>query len=187
MVENKICSAYNKFNIKKIKGVEMRKLYWFVFLLIASMLMGCEDDSMDTIGLKELGIDQSKGEINNYVDTHGSLGDGVTYIEIKFSGDNAEDVESNLKDNENWIKLPLSNQLNTALYGTDDYISLLQSSDELPSIPEVSKGYYYFRDRYSDSMDSKEDAELLGRGSMNFDVVIYDIEKQILYIIQIDT
>jgi hypothetical protein len=68
----------------------MKKLIFLVFLLTMCILTGCKSNSIDNIGLKELGIDKSKGKLNNYVDSHGSMGDGCTYIEIQFDGNNAE-------------------------------------------------------------------------------------------------
>ncbi len=43
-----------------------------------------------------------------------------------------------------------------------------------PSFPEVEQGYYYFRDRHSQSQDPTDDSELFGRGSWNFILAVYD-------------
>jgi hypothetical protein len=140
------------------------------------------------ISLRELGIDKDKGQLNNYIDTHGSLGDGSTYIEIEFAGENADATEEELKDNKNWIRLPLTNNLQSAIYGDEETISLMQSfGDEIPPIPEISNGFYCFYDRHSESTDTSDDSELFSRYSFNFDILIYDMDEHILYIYQLDT
>jgi len=64
----------------------MKKLLFLVCLLLLGMFTSCESNNGDYVGLKQLGIDKSKGYLNNYTDTHGGfLGDGCTYIEIQFS------------------------------------------------------------------------------------------------------
>ncbi len=81
----------------------------------------------------------------------------------------------------------MTNNLQTAVYGNENFISLLNISDEIPSIPEITNGYYYFKDRHRDSTDNSDDTNLLGRNSFNFDIIIYDTEEDILYIFQLDT
>ncbi len=169
------------------EGVDMRRLMCILFLLIISILAACEGDS-ENISLKELGIDISEGQLTHYIDTHGSFGDGNTYIQIKFRGDNANTVEKELKENENWIQLPLTSNLHTAVYGDEYSKSFVLSFDkEIPAMPEISNGYYYFKDRNSESTDSSDDTDLFSRYSFNFDIILYDTDEHILYIFKLDT
>lgn len=166
----------------------MRKMIFIVIILILSILTGCDDNNTDNLGLKELGIDKSKGQLDQYIDTHGSLGDGSTYIKISFDGENADTVENELKESKYWRQLPLSGNLQTAVYGDEDNLSLVDSfGNDIPSIPTISDGYYYFKDRHSESKDSSDDSALFSRYSYNFDIIIYDMEKHILYIFKLDT
>jgi hypothetical protein len=166
----------------------MKKLILVIFLLVISIIAGCGIEDVEHIGLKELGIDKSKGSLSNNIDTHGSLGDGCTYTEIEFKCENADTVEDELKSNKHWKQLPLSLILNAAVYGNENMNSLVTSFDEgIPAIPDISNGYYYFKDRHSESTDSTDDSELFNRSSFNFDILLYDMDTHILYIFQLDT
>lgn len=168
--------------------ISMKKSLFVIFLLVISILAGCGIEDEEHIGLKELGIDKSKGSLSHSIDTHGSLGDGSTYIEIEFKGKNADTVEDELKSNKYWKPLPLSLCLNAAVYGNENMSSLVTSFDDgIPAIPDISNGYYYFKDRHSESTDSTDDSELFNRYSFNFDILLYDTDTHILYIYQLDT
>ncbi|MBP1756976.1 MAG: hypothetical protein H6Q59_3374, partial [Firmicutes bacterium] len=132
--------------------------------------------------------DKSKGYLNNYTDTHGGfLGDGCTYIEIQFSGDYTDTIENEFNENGKWRQLPLSKNLYKAVYGDEKYESLVDIDENISQIPEMSSGYYYFKDRHSESKDSSDDTYLFSRSSFNFDIILYDIDEHILYIFQLDT
>lgn len=92
-----------------------------------------------------------------------------------------------LKDNEDWIPLPLTKNLQKIVFGVDDFVSIFQTSNEIPELPVITNGYYYFKDRHSESTDSSDDTYLLSRSSFNFDVLIFDLDTHILYIFQLDT
>lgn len=165
----------------------LRKLMCVIFILAISILTGCGDDSEDIYD-SELGIDMSSGQITKSIDTHGSLGEGSTYIQVEFYGEDADTLENELKENDIWRKLPLSNNLRIAVYGDKNNMSLAQSFDEgIPAIPEISHGYYFFKDRHSDSLDSSDDLYLFSRYSFNFDILLFDSDEHIMYIFQFDT
>ena len=167
-----------------------KHLFLYLFLLciiIISQLTAC-DKSSTYKGLDDLGIDKSEGYLNCYVDTHGGFhGDGCTYIELKFAGEYVDQLERKLEDMEEWIPLPLTKNLSKVVFGDQDFVSIFQITDEIPELPKITQGYYYFKDRHSESTDSASDADLFNRYSFNFDLIIYDIETHILYIFQLDT
>jgi len=74
-----------------------------------------------------------------------------------------------------------------AVYGDEKYESLVDIDENISQIPEMSSGYYYFKDRHSESKDSSDDTYLFSRSSFNFDIILYDIDEHILYIFQLDT
>jgi hypothetical protein len=150
-------------------------------------LTGCDNENDNKKASDEFGIDLSDAIISKSIDTHGGfLGDGITYMEFKF--DHAVEVEKELKENKSWMPLPLSDNLQVVVYGDDDNKSLVQSFDkEVPAIPEVSEGYYYFKDRHSESTDSSDDSKIFKRNSFNFDIFIYDTAEHIMYFFQLDT
>ena len=133
-----------------------------------------------TGGIKEIakssGIDLGRGKEISFEDTHGGFhGDGCIFAKIGFEDSS---LTEDLKKNREWKKLPLSDNLNTFIYG--GYDSKLE-------IPKIKEGYYYFKDRHSESEDVRDDSELMSRASFNFTLLIYDSETDIMYIIEYDT
>ncbi len=166
----------------------MRKILCSALLVLLVILTGCKNNSLNRQNLKDLGIDISDGTIKQSIDTHGGMGDGSTYIEIEFSDEKAKDMEQGMKENEKWKLLPLTDNLQTAVYGNKSRESLITCFDEeIPAIPDIGKGYYYFYDRHYESKDHFDDTNLFGRYSFNFDVIIYDLGKHKLYLYQLDT
>lgn len=167
------------------------------FLLVVSFLfavIGCGADGSANF-LQELsqslGVDVSSGEILTQSDTHGGFhGDGTTVVEIQLTdSDLAKQIEEN--GNGEWNELPLTDNLTALVYGIHTEESsvgpMIHGGDNMPVIPEVENGYYYFLDRHSQSTDPKDDTKVLGRGSYNFTIAIYDADHQILYYMELDT
>ena len=54
------------------------------------------------------------------------------------------------------------------------------------NIPEIKNGYYYFYDRHANSKDTKDDTNIF-RGSFNFSLALYDLDADIMYLLEFDT
>ncbi len=137
-----------------------------------------------------LGIDVSQGELKIYNDTHGGFhGDGELYVEMVFSDDAFTD---RIKLSGEWSALPLPLTLRIVAYGGkleggSSYHSFIDDPDGENLIPLISNGYYYFRDRSSESRDERDPSQILDRYSYNFTLAIYDIDTRTLYFYEIDT
>ena len=81
------------------------------------------------------------------------------------------------------LGLPLPEPLRTAVYGGEDWDSLVKVQGA-PLIPGGGSGWYWFRDRQSKSADP---SDLLGRSSFNFTLALYDAERGTLYYYELDT
>lgn len=114
-------------------------------------------------------------------DTHGGFhGDGTYSLAL----DCSQNKEVAMQLIKSWNAFPLSENLQTILYGSDARSSLLA---EESNIPEITNGYYYFCDRHSESTDACDDTNLFSRASYNFTVMIYDSNTDRLYYIEFDT
>ncbi|WP_130860959.1 DUF4153 domain-containing protein [Bacilliculturomica massiliensis] len=140
-----------------------------------------------------MGFDVWSGQVIRGMDTHGGFhGDGRTYIEMDYSAADTE-LGAVLAADPDWKPLPLTDALQRAVYGqqpdeTTYYASLVESPEEgIPAIPPVTRGYYRFVDRSSQSLDPQDDSQLFERNSYNFTLAIYDEETKILYYFELDT
>lgn len=138
---------------------------------------------------KTIGVDVSAGEVISESDTHeGFHGDGDRVIEIQFTDTFFSDQ---LKDNAEWKAMPLTENLTALVYGlhteTSSIGPMIHSEDNVPVVPEIENGYYYFRDRHSQSTDPKDDTNILSRASYNFTIAIFDADANILYYSELDT
>ena len=114
-------------------------------------------------------------------DTHGGFhGDGTYFLALDCSL-NKEVAMQLIKS---WNAFPLSENLQTALYGSNARSSLLA---EETNIPEIENGYYYFCDRNTESTDASDDTNLFSRASYNFTLMIYDSDTDRLYYVEFDT
>ncbi len=132
-------------------------------------------------GMERLGLDLSGGTVVSERNTHGGfLGDGDTFVVMTFSRTDQPTLESEMTG-PYWHPLPLTDDLFKVTY------SLALGEDGEPLFPEVGQGYYYFRDRHSQSRDPADDSGLFGRGSWNFTLAIYDSQTGTLYYYELDT
>lgn len=172
-----------------------RQKRWDMILLTSLALLvmtGCSAEKENSISSeisKAIGVDVSAGEVISKSDSHGGFhGDGSTVIEIPL---NDTSISDQIKDNEDWNALPLTENLTALVYGVQTEGSsvgpMIHSGDGEPVIPEVENGYYYFQDRHSQSTDPKDDSGVLGRASYNFTIAIYDEDRQTLYYMELDT
>ena len=114
-------------------------------------------------------------------DTHGGFhGDGTYYLTL----DCSQNKEVAMELVNSWNAFPLSQNLQTILYGSKLLSSLLA---EETNIPEITNGYYYFCDRHSESTDASDDTNLFSRASYNFTLMIYDSDTDRLYYVEFDT
>ena len=168
---------------------------WNVISLVMVLLLtmtGCSSEKMNSILgeiSKTIGVDVSAGEVISESDTHGGFhGDGDRVIEIQFSD---TFFSNQLKENEEWNAMPLTENLTALVYGlhteTSSIGPMIHSEDNVPVVPEIENGYYYFRDRHSQSTDTKDDTNVLSRASYNFTIAIYDTDTQKLYYLELDT
>ena len=168
---------------------------WNIIVLTSLALIvmtGCgaeKENSISSEISKTIGVDVSVGEVISKSDSHGGFhGDGVTVIEIQL---NDTSISDQIKDNEDWNTLPLTENLTSLVYGVQTESSsvgpMIHSGDGAPVIPEVVNGYYYFLDRHSQSTNPKDDSEVLDRASYNFTIAIFDTDQQTLYYMELDT
>lgn len=128
----------------------------------------------------------SEGTVLMDEDTHGGFhGDGQTLVEILF--DDPEALAARLAENGDWQALPLTENLQTAVYGSATVGSLVWGWGEKDELPAIENGYYYFYDRHSESKDPKSDRELFSRYSYNFTIALYDADSGHLYYYKLDT
>lgn len=139
--------------------------------------------------LKALSIFNLSGTVLYYTDTHGGFhNDGTTYIELNFP-DNLY-LEA-IKQSSKWHPLPLNKELATLVYGkSDENISIgsfLTNEDGKLLFPPIENGYYYFKDRNSESVDNQDSSKILKRNSFNFTIAIYNEDTKMLYFCELDT
>ena len=128
----------------------------------------------------KLGLDLTGCAIEADFDTHGGFhGDGERYIRVNCSAE-AERVGEAVKA---WDPLPLTDVLERVMYDDADGYRLAERFD----IPRVTNGYWFLIDRQATGEARYRDSDLLGRGSFNFSVAIYDTDTCLLHYYEIDT
>lgn len=129
---------------------------------------------------KNSGLDLSGCTVISAEDTHGGFhGDGVLIVTI----DCTEIASSVFQQTEDWNSLPLSDDLQSFLYGGECTLG----NGDRAGIPELTNGRYFFWDRHSQSADPTSDRELFERSSLNFSLVLYDTDRSRLYLFELDT
>ena len=127
-----------------------------------------------------LGVDVSEAVIATGYDDHkGFHGDGTLYAVLEFSD---ERFEERISAPGGWYSLPLTDDLNTLIYGkrstqnvTGPFIGV--------TVPQVEQGYWYFYDRQGMTSD---DDMVLNRDSYNNTIAIYDAFRKCLYYCEYD-
>lgn len=152
----------------------------FALFAVTGCIFG---DDMSYIS-RRLNADLTGSKLLRYDDTHGGCpADGETIAVIDMSGAG----EKFLDRVEGWNPLPLSENLQLALYGgnrnghTYDGYAFLKEK----GIPEVTNGFWYFKNRQED-IDWRND-DIFSAYSFNFTVAIYDKDTATLYFYEIDT
>lgn len=168
------------------------RLCVFMALSVLLIATACSSSNSEKNISQTLGVDVSSAAVLQSMDSHGGLhGDGSTYREMKFANGEGQTFTKELENNTAWGKLPLTDNLNIAVYGkesTSESIGPFVTNDNGEAyFPLVDNGYYFFLDRQSESKDVKDDTNLLNRNSFNFTIAIYDTDNQILYYYELDT
>lgn len=171
---------------KKIKGgVTAGVFYATVFTLIMSIGLYFASYFIGVVR-PVFGFNRNDFTIVYQEDSHGGFhGDG-TYCLVLDCSDNREDALQNVED---WNKLPLPKELEVVAFGgrCGDVSYYRGMFPDEVSIPPITNGYYYFKDRHSESTDRDNPTGLIERYSYNFDFAIYDADTDMLYCIRHDT
>lgn len=158
-----------------------------VFLVIVVSVMAYSRNGTKGIVSEALFLDVSSGsEVSNY-DTHSGNGDGTSYIVFSFKDDT---VLTEIQNNAEWKAFPLDETVQILVYGAEDetskYGPYLTDNDGMPLVPVIQNGYYLLIDRQVEK-DKATGADILHRGSFNFDLGLYDTDTNTLYFCQLDT
>ena len=152
----------------------------------AIVLVGCfirvgEDDFWQRRVSESLQIDASEGTVvNSYDDHSGFHGDGTSYVVLSFEN---EELEQGIAAPGGWNHLPLTENLETLIYGTRTDAETIGPFIGI-TMSKAEKGYWYFYDRQGETAD---DSNVLNRGSFNYTFALYDAEKDLLYYCEYDT
>lgn len=138
---------------------------------------------------KEVGVNMIWGDMVSEGDSHGGFhGDGTKILVLHYTDSS---MEPEFEENEKWSAFPLPQELETVIYGKTEgnytsgpYIAYESVGIE---IPEITNGYYYFKDRFSETSNPYDYSEVLGRGAFNFTLLLYDCDTDLLYICEVDT
>lgn len=154
----------------------IRNLCWLiaVCLLLSGCVLLSGQDGLKTL-CADVGLNLKSAQILSDDDDHGGFhGDGMRLAVIRF--DEAADEEL-LQSVEGWSPLPLDDVMDETLY---ERIEGIYPSDA--RLPRVEHGYWYFRDRASDTS-----RPFTTRYSYNFTAAIYDTDTNTLYYCEVDT
>lgn len=167
----------------------MKVLKCMVLILCFCLLNGCSSQNQSNYISGEIGIRIPKDVEISTDDTHsGFHGDGTTYTRIKFEGEVAENICTEIKENNNWNELPFYENLQLIMYGgTKNNVEYNYKLADEVGIPTVQNGYWIFIDRAGNQKTLKEDTKLFDRYSFNFTIAIYDTDNNVLYYYEIDT
>ena len=153
-----------------------------VVILIGLMLrVGGEDDYLQRHISESIGVDVSSGAVEIHYDDHGGFqGEGTGYAVLSF---NDENLEQGIASPGGWKKLPLTDNLQTLIYGTRTETKATGPFIGV-TFPKVEEGYWYFYDRQG---KTESDKQVLDRNSYNYTFAIYDAENNRLYVCEYDT
>lgn len=159
-----------------------------VLFTAAMILSSCVMNYRDEISAIT-GLDVSAKATVTYTNNHGGfLGDGATAVTMTFFDD---ELEEQIRENERWKKLPMSVNVAVALYGGTassgaEWSSVVKDLSDF-EMPEISNGYWFFRDRHTQKTDEYDDSDIFSRASFNFVIAVYDADTNTLYYFKIDT
>ena len=142
-------------------------------------------DNYTDITTPYFGFTKKDFSVIEELDTHdGFQGEGSYYLILDCSGNKQKALDI-IKD---WNKLPLSENLNMAMYGGEkDGVVYDYELAKEAYMPKIENGYYMFKNKQSGSNNSADDAKLLDRSSFNFSIGVYDCETDKMYYFEFDT
>lgn len=144
----------------------------FIFLSSLGLCFG--PSTRSEYVARECGVSTEGGTVIHESDDHGGfLGDGEMLVFIQFDDDG---VTETMTESNHWRLLPLEEELHHAIYNSFHV-----------DMPEVTNGYYYFRNRKDDVSDRYNPAYVDVGSSWNFTAAIFDLDTNILYYIEEDT
>ena len=119
------------------------------------------------------------------LEDYGGFGvDGSHYLILDCS-DNKQKALEIIKD---WNKLPLSENLNLVMYGSEkDGVIYGYELAKEAHMPKIENGYYIFEDSQLKGKDRSDDSKLLYRNSFNFEIAVYDCDTDKMYYFEFDT
>lgn len=125
---------------------------------------------------RRLEISLPYGLVEQAWDSHGGFhGDGETLAVIA--------TELTRPQGQYWHSLPLTDNLKNLLSRSG-----LEGMDVMAqTVPGIEHGFYYFRDRHSESQDPASDDGILDRYSYNLTLAVYDSGTGTLYVWLLDT
>ena len=143
----------------------------------------------------DLGLDITGGEVTDFWDDHGGFhGDGVAFLELRFEDPS---LEESLSLREDWQPMPVSREVRALVYGlTEDTGSwgpfIDKGNSRRPLVPEIENGYYLLVDRQPEEYKmerarEEEEPGIHNRYSFNLTVGLYDADRDILYVLALDT
>lgn len=167
----------------------MKKYLLNIGIVVALILLmaACGTKNTQDIVSKALSLDISSGkQVSNY-DTHSGNGDGTSCMILSFSNNT---VLTKIQESTEWKAFPLDETVQALVYGIEEGTNkngpYLTDKDGKPLVPEIQNGYYLLIDRQAEK-DKATGADILHRGSFNFDLGLYDADTNTLYFCQLDT
>ncbi|MBR5370490.1 MAG: lipoprotein [Bacilli bacterium] len=153
----------------------MKKI--IVLLIILFLVTGCSNNRV----ISNLGLNKDNCRVLEEKDTHGGfLGDGDYFARIKCSK-----IEDKL--NKRWKELPISDELKEVTEMEHCDSKSCEDIYKRYNIPNVKNGYYYFKDRHSESTNTYDDTDINNRSSYNFTFAILDKDTNMIYYYELDT
>ncbi len=148
-----------------------------MLIVLTLMLTGCflgMENSLEAHMENISGLDMTSAVKGEYIDTHGGFhGDGATFAAYSLPDAELGDA---------WIALPLPEEFDSFLRS-----GFFDGEDGVPLLPAVENGSYIFVDRHSESGGSSDPVSALARYSLNFTLIIYDSDAEMLYYMELDT
>lgn len=156
-----------------------------LFVCIVCTMMSCSSSTRaGKYVTKVLGANFSEGEVLSDVDDYGAWnGDGSRYIKIILDEDQAKSVITEIKNNDMWRELPMSDELNKIIHSS--YMIVEAEFRELLT-PTIENGYSYFSDRSPQSTDKKDYTNVLRDRSGNFRIAVFDAKNKTLFFYSFD-
>lgn len=179
----------------------MRRWSWLgvVSILMVCSLIGCQSNDDPPIS-QELGLDISKGQIQNLYNDRGFPGDGVLYSIVSFEDDSLLDQ---ILQNDSWEPLPFDEDVAMLAYGgqaVDEssgeaydrgpYLVRDEGTQQGPEkdslVPKIENGWYVLVDRQSYE-EKRKNPDMFARGSMNISLGVYDTDTKVLHYFRYDS